>query len=177
MIRAMLLILTALMVSACSSPYQELALPKVAWQGYSAHRKAALLQAHQSVLKIRQAQAKKAKIYAGPDISIYIYNGTAKMPPYTNRYHFSTVRVRFKPGQCKDVPLTSIDTNHHVLLKACFDGLQLAVDPSPYRLDAATGSLFFPYNPLWERGMTYDHLSSQGRVALKGASLTIKALR
>ena len=176
MIRAMFTISIVLMLSACSAPYQQLALPKAAWQGYSAHRKAALLQAHQSVLKIRQAQAKKAKIYAGPDISVYIYDGTAKMPPYTSRYHFSTVRVRFKPGQCQDVALTSIDTNHHVLLNACYDGLQLALDPSPYRLDAATGSLFFPYNPLWRRGMTYDHLSSQGRVALKDASLTIKAL-
>ena len=116
-------------------------------------------------------------IYKGPNIRISLEHGTVMMPPCTMPTPYQPAAWNMKPGQCRWVWLHSQNDRQTVHLVVCYDGLVLRIDPSRNKLESKGGSLNITYTPLWQRGLTYTHLSSTGYVQLHGIDMTVQSLQ
>jgi hypothetical protein len=116
-------------------------------------------------------------VYKGPSIRISLEHGTAIMPPFTRSVPYQSVVWNMRPGQCRWIWLHSQNDQQTVHLVVCYDGLILRIDPSRYELETKDGSLNITYTPLWERGLTYTHLSSTGYARLHEVDMTVQSLR
>lgn len=171
MLRIVFFSISAVLLAGCASSTQ-LGLSKQEWRAMPQKQRKQVLADYQQI----KQQEPSDKVYAGPKLSIYMLNGEAMMPPFTQRYAFQTFEFRMSPGRCRWVTLKSIDTHHKVNMRVCYNGLELSIDPSRYDLASAKGSIFFDYNPIWKRGFTYSDINTQGYARLKDASITVKAI-
>lgn len=165
--------LGTLLLVGCVGPNQ-LGISSQQWQAMSKAQRHQMLKNYKKLKKTAKKNMQTA--YNGPNLQVYLMQGRAMMPPFTQSYTYETVRFKITPGHCRNIRLNSIDTNNHVDMKACYNGLTLALDPSHYDIEKADGSLRFDYNPVWKRGFTYSSVSSTGYVHLQDVNVTIKAI-
>lgn len=162
-----------LAMTGCVGPTR-LGISPEQWQALDNTQRHQLVESYQKVKQTSDTQLKT--VYTGPDLLVYLSQGTAMMPPFTQSYTYETVKFTITPGHCRSVVLNSIDTEKHVNLGVCYNGLTLLLDPSHYNIEQAEGTLRLDYNPVWQRGFTYSDVSSKGYVRLKNVSVTVKAI-
>lgn len=169
--RRLLLVLPALaLLASCAGPTQ-LGFSQQQWQSMTPQQRQQLAQQYHSL-----SAYKPATVYAGPNIQVSLANGKAAMPPFAEKYSFAATNFSIKPGSCKHIQLSSMNSNNFTEMRVCYDGLHLSLDPSKYDPTKVMGTAHFAYNPLWLSGFTYADVSTSGYVNLEGASITIKAL-
>lgn len=161
-----------LLLAGCAGPHQ-LGFSNQAWNQMAEPKRKALL-ADYEYLQDNPYQIET--VYNGPDIDIYMLNGEAMMPPFEQEYSFQNDLFRMKPGECESIRLRSIDTDHSVSMRVCYDGLYVSMDPSRYDKDKRRGTVHFAYNPIWKRGFTYSNVKTTGYARLRHASISIKAI-
>lgn len=165
------IVAAVVLLSGCSTA-SRLGFSNAQWQGLTPTQRQQYTQGYHQV---KEQKKEQPKTYAGPPLSIYFERGTAKMPPTFHSYRFQTVNFHIKAGDCRTIPLRSIDTRDHVGMRVCYNGLTLSLDPSRYQLSKANGSLHFNYSPIWKQGFTYSGVNTTGFAQLRHANVTIKA--
>lgn len=172
-IRILWLSVAILLLAGCSVGPGDLGISPAKWQFMSETER---LQSAQDYRQIHDTWSKmNTTLYNGPAIDVTLSQGGAMMPPFINAYPIRAVSFRMEPGICRSVIVVSVNGNHSVPLKICYNGLTLAMDPSAYNLKKATGTLRFDYTPIWKRGFTYPGVSSKGYVRLNHVNVTIRA--
>lgn len=169
----LLFTLSPLLFVGCVSQSRQLGISDQEWQSMSPNLHNYLTESAQ---KIKQQNALPTVVYAGPILNISLSGGKALMPPFVEFYAFRATRWTMQPGQCSAVRLNGVDGQHYTLLRACYNGVTLTIDPSRYDLDKSQGSVRFDYNSLWKRGFTYSHVVTSGYVWLQNSNLSIKTV-
>ncbi len=162
-----------LLLAACAAGPNQLGFSQAQWDNMNRQQQRSLLAEYNS-LKEHPYQIKT--VYDGPAIQVYVLNGEAFMPPFVQPYALEATSFNMQPGECRWERLESTDTNKSVMMRACYDGLYLSLDPSPYDKDKQAGTVHFAYNPLWKRGFTYSSVNSMGYVRLHDVAISIKAI-
>ena len=166
--------ISVLLLAGCASMPSQLGFSEKQWKTMSEVRRQEVIAGYD---QIKQRPPSMNRKYDGSNILVYLAQGTAMMPPFIKAYKYETVKFTLDVGQCRSIRLNSIDTDHHTNLQVCYNGLTLLMDPSRYDPTKSSGTLRFDYNPIWKRGFTYSNVVSAGYVRLKGASVTIKAIK
>ena len=113
------------------------------------------------------------KASAGTQLAIKLQGGTAKMPPFEQRYPYQPVTLSLNDNSCHTVSLQQQGGNHQISLQLCYINNVLYLDPSRYDLSMQYG-LQLPALPVWRRGYRYSDLSSQGYAGLLNINLIVK---
>jgi len=187
-------VLTALLsLSACStfSP-QAFGISEAEWKTYDQEKQQELLnlykqQEEQKKIEARQAKAQKNKVFtnAKNKLIVSVTGGKAIMPPFTSWYAYQQYRpLAIGPEACADTILQKVPFNPKVkpkeneliMLHACYIKGTLFLDPSRFEANKMAGTASFRFSPLWDRGFTYDHITTSGYVRLKNANITIRSI-
>jgi len=156
--RRLLLILPIFaLLASCAGPTQ-LGFSQQEWQSMTPQKRQQLSDQYRAL-----SSYKPATVYAA-------------MPPFAEKYRFAPSEFSIKPGKCKHVQLSSVDSTHYTEMKVCYDGLHLSLDPSKYDPTKIMGTAHFAYNPLWLSGFSYSDVTSSGYVNLEDTTVSIKAL-
>lgn len=171
-----LLSLLVILTGCTSVNPSTLGISESQWQSYSKQERKTITEGY------RQAQKKKKKESSknASDKSVLevsIADGTAMMPPYTQRKAYQPVQFQIQAGICnlKVNVYEADDPQQKVVLNACYQNGILYLDPSLYDPNMALGSIQFQYMPLWKRGFTYPDVNSKGLVKFRHANVSVKA--
>lgn len=167
-----LLIVTVFLLLGCMGPTQ-LGYSPTQWQTLSPEEKQKSIANYHQI----QRQFHPKTIYDGPVIAVTLASGEAMMPPFIKSYSFQTTSFQLNPGKCRSISLKAKYFAKKVPLLACYNGLTLSLDPSHYDLDKTHGTLRLTYHPLWDSGLTYSGLASEGYVRLKKVTVSIHSVR
>lgn len=173
MFRLLIALASIALLAGCAGPSQ-LGFSKQEWQSMSPQQQQQVVAQYHD---LNSNPYKPETIYDGPNLYVNVLQGQAAMPPFDQEYSFEATAFNIEPGQCQSIGLYSVDTSKSTTLHVCYDGLHLALDPSRYDSSKRKGSVFFAYNPIWQRGFTYSNVQSTGYTRLKDAQISIKAMR
>lgn len=165
------------MVSACAPSAQNMGMPTQKWQSLTDQQQQSLRDEYSKVQQWFRDTNPKLKVYDAVPIAVTIKHGQAMMPPFVKAYEFKMVSANFISGECKKLLLQSKTDAKRVTMRACYNGLRLAIDPSSYDFSKRQGTVFFYNNPMWEQSFTYMDVTTQGYVRLQGSDVTIKTLK
>lgn len=163
---------SVLLLIGCTPSPERLGMSEQQWQGLNQEQQQKILADYEQV----KSEPDNKTVYSGPSIMVYVSDGRAMMPPFDGAYSFDPVQILLAAGDCRSALLESIDTGHSVYLKTCYDGQALMLDPSPYKVDQAQGSVRLQYNPAWKRGFSYTNVNSSGYAHLQKVMITVKAM-
>lgn len=167
------LLFCALLLAGCAPTPRQLGFSDQKWNAFSKAEQADIQAGYHEV---GQHGVKVSVEHAGPDLRVDVADGTAMMPPFTEAHRFQTTPFSIQAGQCISTRLRSVESPEQVSMKACYDGLTLSLDPSPYRLEGRIGTVYFNYTPVWTRGFTYRNVNTTGYVQLHDATVTVETL-
>jgi hypothetical protein len=175
MLRLLLLLTFSALLVGCAATPGSLGISQKQWSSYSPEKRQQIMAGHQKIKKTKVSQ-KEQKVYNGPNLSVYLAEGVARMAPADKPESFQTMNFQIKAGECKSITLNSIDSHDDVAMNVCYNGMTLSMDPSRYVFKGRNGTAHFDYNPIWKTGFTYGDVVTTGYARLSHAHVTIKAL-
>lgn len=159
------------------------------WSKFDKNKQHELQDVYYQQIKAKKSIEKKEispsdkKIFSdAKSIDVYVYGGTAMMPPFTSSLSYASSHFTIAPNSCSDAEL-KWDSEQQpkdpkkqkvVVLTACYKKGILLLDPSRYEHDKTEGTLRIHYSPIWEQGLTYKDINTSGYVRLKNANITVK---
>jgi hypothetical protein len=147
------------------------------WESYSKQERKTITDGYRQAQKKKKNESSK-HTSDKTALQVSISDGTAMMPPYTQRVAYQLVNFQIQAGICNmkvDIYQTG-NPQQKVVLNACYQNGILYLDPSLYDPNMALGSIQFQYMPLWKRGFTYPDVNSKGIVKLRHANISVKLL-
>lgn len=173
MFRIILIVSMLFSLTGCLTP-TTLGISETDWQNYSPEQRQKIKSGYYEVLKAHPSSDEESGALADSTLSVQLAEGTAKMPPFTQAIQFKPVDFQLSNGRCRTITLESLQGNESVNVKACFLGKSLFIDPSAYEISKKVGSIRLHYSPIWDRGFTYQHISSSGYAHLEDVNVTVK---
>jgi hypothetical protein len=165
-------------IVGCAQAPESLGFSKAEWQGFSDQKKATIL-AQQRRLKwavpVQAHQQGRSEVHI-EGIRLELISGQAYLWPEKSLRAFKPLHAQFKQGECQTLILQAVEGAQTGQLKACYRDDQLALDPSPWAVEYHSGSAFFHSTLLWNTGLTYRSISTQGLAHLVNATVRIQAL-
>lgn len=170
------LLLLILLVAACQSiDPSNFGMTEAEWHNLSEKEQTEYRRKYSDAFKIHNISTHKKYTTQYPRIEVKMA-GTALMWPEKRYYPFNTIKVNIDAGTCVELKLTSTNNKAHTDAEACYDGLQLAIDPSHWQLEYAKGGLIIPVHHLWQQGMSYQALNSSGYAMLKHTNVFVRSI-
>ncbi len=170
-------VLSLLLLAACAPSPRQLGLSNQQWQAMTVEQQQQLQADYAKTQRWFADNDTRLQAYQAAPIDVTLQRGEAMMPPFQHPIAIAPISARFYSGQCKNLRLHSPESGSQVKLKACYNGLRLALDPSSWQFSQRQGTLFFYQNPLWESGFTYVDVNSRGYVRLQEADIQIKTVK
>lgn len=102
--------------------------------------------------------------------------GKMMVPPFERSVAYRKKQFLIGHGQCREIRFqTLLPLSKSVLMRACYLGNQLILDPSHYhRLDQEDSARMYRH-PLWATGLVYPDVSSAGYIHLEGVQVAVRA--
>lgn len=172
------------MIAGCAVSPHSLGISEDKWKTYDKAKQESLLRSYVDLSKEREMADKNAKErYAELDLArssylqIKISSGQAVLPPFTGWQRFKPVNFLIVPDTCNNTYLVPLSLQKEVkestLLRACYRGNILTLDPSLYDPRKKDGTIRFVYSPLWNQGFTYSGISTHGTARLRNVNVEI----
>ncbi len=108
-------------------------------------------------------------------LMVTLEDGRVMMPPFEKRQTYQKTTFIVYRGQCREVWLVSRRRVHpkKVALQICYRNNQLILDTSHYRAIQKNDSARLYWHPLWEKGLAYPNVNSQGYVRLHHVKVNV----
>lgn len=146
-------------------------ISEVEWSNYTPEEQAKLKEGYRAVKKSKLAENSAPD---GSRVQLQISGGKVTMPPFTETRQYSPFTVEVANGDCTKVDIKSADGDKTTKMQVCYYGKTIYIDPSRYDPNKAQGSIQLHYSPIWDRGFTYQNVSSTGYVHLTNVNVVVK---
>lgn len=173
LVRVFFLFITSLGLSACVTPGR-LGIPEEQWNNYTAEERAKIKKGYYEILKDKLDKEKVTS--DGTIVQVKLSGGKANMPPFASLFPYHPVDFEVTSGDCQTVTLKEEGGDKTVKMRACYFNKTLYLDPSHYEVSKRFGSIQLHYSPIWDRGFTYQNVSSSGYVHLTNVNVSVKRL-
>lgn len=165
-----LLLLITLFLVACVTPAR-LGISEAEWSNYTPEERAKIKQGYQ--------ETKRSKIVEkitpdGSVVKLQISGGQMNMPPFSGALDYSPFDVHVASGDCETVKVKERNGDKTVNVQICYYNKTVYVDPSRYDPSKSVGSIQLHYSPIWDRGFTYQHVSSSGYAHLNNVNIVVR---
>lgn len=175
MLRIILIIGILFSLTGCLSP-TTLGISETEWQTYTPEQQKKIKSGYYEVLKTKVEKREEAGPLENTKLLVKISGGKTNMPPFTQLSEYKPVEFQLSNGSCRSIRLEREDGQQSVEVKACFQGKSLYIDPSAYDVSKKVGSIRLYYSPVWDRGFTFENVSSSGYAHLTNVNVTVKVL-
>ncbi|MBA2655263.1 MAG: hypothetical protein H0U71_09405 [Gammaproteobacteria bacterium] len=173
MFRIFFLLLVLCGITACATPTR-LGISDAEWQNYSSDQQQKIKSGYYEMLKSRGKTDDEPIVSDGSALNVRICAGQVAMPPFTDLSNYSPVELSVISGNCQTVQINELNGNKKVPMKVCYLNKTLYIDPSRYDQTKKLGSIQLHYSPIWDRGFTYQNVSSSGYAHLTNANVTVR---
>jgi hypothetical protein len=172
MLRILFLVTIGLLLSACVSPVG-LGISEEQWRSYTPEQKEKIKSGYYEILKKRfHSEPKVAS--DNTYLHVAIFGGKVVMPPFSSMSDYLPVEFNVSSGECTTVKIKEAGSDKMMAMKACYQNNTLFLDPSRYDPSKRVGSIQLYYSPIWDRGFSYQNVSSSGYVHLTGVNVLIQ---
>jgi hypothetical protein len=170
MIRIIIILISLLPLVGCVTPMR-LGISEAEWRNFSPEERDKIKSGYHEVSKSKDFEDAMPD---GSNLHVRLYGGQVNMPPFSSLYRYTPIEFDIGNGQCQNVTLNSEEGDKKVTLKACYRGKTLYLDPSRYDVSKRVGSIQLHYSPIWDRGFTYQKVSSSGYAHLTGVNVALR---
>jgi hypothetical protein len=172
MLRFALFLFVSLLLTACATPTR-LGISETEWENYSPAEQQKIKRNYYSILQGRGRCHEKI-IPDGSTVHVKISEGKIVIPPSASLHDYKPLEFTLRSGECHNIQICEEGTDKHTSMKACYRNKTLYLDPSRYEPEKSVGSIRLHYSPIWDRGFTYQPVSSTGYVHLNNVKVTVK---
>lgn len=170
--KIIIIILMACSLSACLTPMR-LGISEAEWKSYNSEERKKIKTGYYQILKHKLSNSEEV-ISDGSVAQVRIFGGKATMPPFAKPSQYTPVEFQISNGDSQTVTLDDPSETKSVRLKVYYLNKTLYLDPSHYDPSKCTGSIQLHCSPIWNRGFTYQKVSSSGYVHLDEVNVTVK---
>lgn len=149
-----------------------LGISEAEWQNYSPEKREQIKSGYYEMLKNKFHEEKA--VSDGSTLHVRISDGQVTMPPFSNPVGYTPVEFDIGSGDCQTVEVHDLAGNKKVPMKVCYQNKTLYLDSSRYDKAKRLGSIQLHYSPIWERGFTYQGVSSSGYVHLTNVNVALR---
>jgi hypothetical protein len=159
-------------LAACVTP-MKLGISEAEWENYSPEQKQKIKKGYYYILKKSIKNTEKGES-DGTSLHVQVSGGKVNMPPFSSLSSYVPITFDLRSGDCQTVHVMEQSGDKKVPMKVCYYNKTLYLDPSRYDPDKGIGSIQLHYSPIWDRGFTYQGVSSSGYVHLTNVNVTVK---
>jgi hypothetical protein len=167
-----IILLVALTLTACVTPAR-LGISEEQWSNYSPEEQEKIKEGYREAKKVRAPES-EAVAPDGSVVKLRISGGNVSMPPFTDTCQYTPVDLQVTNGGCAKVKIKELNGDKTVTMQVCYRNKTVYIDPSRFDPNKALGSIQLHYSPIWNRGFTYQGVSSTGYVHLTNANVVIR---
>lgn len=169
--KRIVLLLVTLALGACVTA-ERLGIPEEQWDSYSPEEQAKIKSGYEEVKK-HKAVAEKI-VPDGSIVQLKVSDGKIGIPPFDASYDYTPFNVEVASGDCKTVKVKQAQGEKTVAVQICYYNKTVYLDPSRYDPNKAVGSIQLHCSPIWDRGFTYQHVSSTGYARLANVNVAVR---
>lgn len=162
----------SLLFAGCATTPLDLGISERQWEEFSPEKQQQLLNNYEQI----ESESSSKSNDNEPYLAVSIHGGEVMMPPFITWTRYREAKIVLAKETCEDSKLESSDTQNHIMLKVCYYGKVLALDPTKYDLATSKGTVSFTWSPLWRRGFAYKNIDTDGYARLKNATIEVKLL-
>lgn len=172
MFRVLLLLLASSLLAACATPMR-LGISEAEWNNYGPEERQRIKSGYYEVLKSSVNDSENV-VPDGSTLHVKLYGGQIALPPFANLCNYLPVEFDIMSGDCQKIELQESNGDNKVSMKICYRNKTLYLDPSRYDPSKKIGSIQLHYSPIWDRGFTYQNVSSTGYVHLTNVNVAVR---
>ncbi len=172
MLRIILILMVFFSLSACVSPMR-FGISEAEWQNFSPEEKDRIKQGYYEILKNRSNNDERI-VPDGSILHVKVFGGQVKMPPFLTLVSYTPIEFDLPNGESQAVQFKEENGNKKVTMRVYYKNKTLFLDPSRYDPEKGIGSIQLHYSPIWDRGFTYENVSSNGYVHLNRVNVTVR---
>lgn len=165
--KRIILLLITLALSACVTPAR-LGISEAEWANLTPEQQA----------KIKDGYFEVKKHRSGPDrivpdgSNVHLKVSSGKIGATACNY--SSFEIDVQSGNCQTVKVKQLDGDKTVDVQACYYNKTVYLDPSRYDPNKSIGSIQLHCSPIWDRGFTYQNVSSSGYAHLTNVNVAVR---
>lgn len=144
------------------------------WQKLSQEKKAKLESKFWLVKKQHIFSSKIAYKTKYKELELKFVNGKALMWPSNRKENIKPFSTTISSGNCKILDLKNKENSTN--LEICYNGRVLSIDPSKYLSKYSNGSVNITQHHLWQQGLMYSNLKSNGYAKLSELNLLVRVV-
>jgi hypothetical protein len=172
MFKIIIILIAFFSLSACVSPMR-LGISEAEWRNYSPEERKKIKEGYYEILKNKFHD--KEKVSAdGSVIQVKVFDGQVNMPPFSHPTNYVPFEFEIPSGSSQTVIIKEQNGNKAVAMHAYYKNKTLFLDPSRYDTEKSLGSIQLHYSPIWDRGFTYQNVSSSGYVHLFHINVAVR---
>lgn len=172
MFRILITLTATFLLFACATPMR-LGISEAEWNNFSPEEKSKIKKGYYEIQKTR-LHSRETVIPDGTKLHVTIYGGVVNVPPFANKVSYSPVEFDIENGTRQIVSIRELNGDNKISMIAAYQNKTLFLDPSRYDPEKKEGSIQLHYSPIWDRGFTYENVSSTGYVYLSKVNVTVK---
>lgn len=173
MFRILFFSLTVVTLAGCVSPMR-LGISEAEWRNYSPDEQQKIKSGYYEMLRSRVSGDEERIEPDGSTLHVKVSDGQVKMPPFTSLLNYNPLEFDIQSGDCQTIEITQQGGDKKVPMKVCHINKTLYLDPSRYDPSKKLGSIQLHYSPIWDRGFTYQNVSSSGYVHLTNVNVAVR---
>lgn len=167
-----ILLLITLALSACVTPAR-LGISESEWGNLTPEEQAKIKQGYFEVKKNKTAGQEKI-IPDGSVVHLRVSGGKVGMPPFASAYDYTPFEVDVHSGECQNINVKELHGDKTVGIQVCYFNKTVYLDPSRYDPNKSIGSIQLHYSPIWDRGFTYQNVSSSGYAHFNNVNVAVR---
>jgi hypothetical protein len=171
MIRQVIVMLGVLSLTGCATPGR-LGISENEWQNYSPDQQAKIKAGYYELLRNKLDSTKG--IADGSVLHVKISGGQVNMPPFAQLYNYTPIEFDITSGESRTITFKEENGKKKVDVKALYSNKTLYLDPSRYDVMKRIGSIQLHYSPIWDRGFSYQNVSSSGYAHLTNVNVALR---
>lgn len=171
--KALLLLLT-LSLTACGISSRKLGMSREQWHALSATKRSEILAGYYRVGLHRHKVDEHHHRNHGSKVHVCISGGTAEMWPYKTPQSYHPLEFEVHKNECMHQAMQSMNEQYQTELGVCFLHNALLIDPSRWERKKADATVRLYKSGLWDQGLDYEHIDSQGYVRLKDVTISVQ---
>jgi len=173
MFKTLFVLFTLALLSACVTP-MHLGIPDAEWQNYSPEERKKIKSGYYELMKSHVGVEEEKIVPDGSSLHVRLSGGNVLMPPFSHPVSYTPVEFDVESGASEKIILEAPGGEQKTTLHICYRNKTLYLDPSRYDPTKRLGSIQLHYSPIWNRGFTYENVSSSGYVHLSHVNVNVK---